>query len=58
MVLYFAVPLWGKERSVPMEKEENEHVEEESKLEEIADELVEALEINAWTYVNSGAFID
>ena len=41
-----------------MEKEENEHVEEESKLEQIADELVEALEINAWTYVNSGAFID
>ena len=42
-----------------MEKEENENVEEqESILEQFADSLVEALEINAWTYGNSGAFID
>ncbi len=43
---------------MPMEKEENEYVEEETKLEQFADRLVDALEINAWTYSNSGAFID
>ena len=43
----------------PMEKEEKEYVEnQQSKLEQFADSLVEALEINAWTYGNSGEFID
>lgn len=41
-----------------MEKEETRYDEEESKLEAIADTLVEAMEVNAWTYVSSGTFVD